>query len=110
MPGTRSLARSSWLCSSDGDRRIGNPFNGAVFVALALLLIGVATRLSRQPVTVASSRVLLPGALLIAFGWTYPHFLATEHWAAYTYAAPFGLLPCPTLSAAIGITLVLDTI
>jgi len=85
----------------------GNPFNGAMFAALALLLIGLVTRVSTEPVNVASSLLLLPGALLVAFGWTYPHFLTADHWAAYTYAAPFGLLPCPTLSAVIGLTLVL---
>jgi hypothetical protein len=85
----------------------GNPFNGATFTALALLLIGLATRLSTEPVNVASSFLLLTGALLVAFGWTYPHFLTGDHWTAYTYAAPFGLLPCPTLSAVIGLTLVL---
>jgi hypothetical protein len=85
----------------------GNPFNGATFAALALFLIGIATRLSKEPVNVASSLVLLLGALLVAFGWTYPHFLTADHWTAYTYAAPLGLLPCPTLSAVIGFTLVL---
>jgi len=85
----------------------GNPFNGAMFAALALLLIGLVMRVSTEPVNVASSLLLLPGALLVAFGWTYPHFLTADHWAAYTYAAPFGLLPCPTLSAVIGLTLVL---
>jgi hypothetical protein len=85
----------------------GNPFNGTTFAALALLLIGLARRLSKQLVNVASLSFLLPGALLIAFGWTYPHFLTANHWTAYTYAAPFGVLPCPTLSAVIGLTLVL---
>jgi hypothetical protein len=85
----------------------GNPFNGATFAALALLLFGFATRMSKEPINVASSFLLLTGALLVAFGWTYPHFLTRNHWTAYTYAAPFGLLPCPTLSAVIGLTLVL---
>ena len=48
----------------------------------------------------------MPGVLLVAFGWTYPHFLKAESWTAYVYATPFGLLPCPTLSTAIGVTLV----
>src|SRR3954447_14312887 len=37
----------------------GNPFNGATFAALALLLIGFATRLSTEPVNVDSSFLLL---------------------------------------------------
>ena len=85
----------------------GNPFNGATFAALALFMMGITTRLSKEPVKIASSRVLLLGWFLVAFGWTYPHFLTADHWTAYTYAAPLGLLPCPTLSAVIGLTLVL---
>jgi hypothetical protein len=85
----------------------GNPFNGTTFAVLALLLIGIARALPEEAVDIASRTVLLPGAVLIAFGSTYPHFLAANHWTAYIYAAPFGLLPCPTLSAVIGLTLVL---
>jgi len=85
----------------------GNPFNGATFAALALFLIGLATRLSTEPVNVGSPTRLLAGASLVGFGWIYPHFLMADHWTAYTYASPFGLLPCPTLSAVIGLTLVL---
>jgi hypothetical protein len=85
----------------------GNPFNGATFAALAVFMIGITTRFSKEPVKVASPLVLLLGAFLVAFGWTYPHFLTADHWTAYTYAAPLGLLPCPTLSAVIGLTLVL---
>jgi len=85
----------------------GNPFNGAMFALFSLTLMGLASRLSKERVNAASSSVLLPGALLVAFGWTYPHFLTTNQWTSYLYAAPLGLLPCPTLSAAIGLTLML---
>ena len=37
----------------------GNPFNGAAFLALALLLIGFASRLSRDPVNVGPLLELL---------------------------------------------------
>ena len=47
------------------------------------------------------------GALLVLYGSAYPHFLLGESWNTYLYAAPFGLLPCPTLSVAIGVTLML---
>ena len=57
----------------------GNPFNGATFAALALLLIGLTTRLSTEPVNVASPFLLLTGALLVAIGWTYRHFLTGDH-------------------------------
>jgi hypothetical protein len=84
----------------------GNPFNGTIFSALAFLLLLAAHRFSNEPVRLSSSPFLVPGALLVAFGWSYPHFLKTDHWTAYAYAAPLGIVPCPTLSALIGVTLI----
>jgi hypothetical protein len=82
----------------------GNPFNGTVF---ALLTLGLATLGRRLP----ADRVALPGpvgllgaATMIAFAWVYPHFLPADLPLAFLYAAPLGLLPCPTLSLAIGLT------
>jgi hypothetical protein len=46
----------------------------------------------------------------VAFGSGYPHFLETNHWITYGYAAPLGVLPCPTLSAVIGATLLLGAL
>ena len=86
----------------------GNPFNATVFAALLLALTGAARRLSNDHVRVAPPKFFVPGALLVAFGWGYPHFLETDSWMTYLYAAPLGLLPCPTLSAAIGVTLMLS--
>ena len=51
---------------------------------------------------------MIVGGLLVAFGWSYPHFLVKGGWT-YLYAAPLGVLPCPTLSAIIGVTLLLTT-
>lgn len=85
----------------------GNPFNGATFAVLALFLMTVASRFSTQPVRLASSLFVVTGSLLVAFAWVYPHFLDTEQWTEYAYAAPLGLLPCPTLAAVIGVTLAL---
>jgi hypothetical protein len=62
--------------------RTGNPFNGTVFI--------------------------FAGALTFIFGWTYPHFLETRSYVPYVYAAPMGLIPCPTLSIIIGSTLIVD--
>jgi hypothetical protein len=86
----------------------GNPFNGAVFVGLFLYLLIVVTRMPTGATRIAPPTLLVPGMSLAVFGWFYPHFLATDRWIAYAYAAPLGLLPCPTLSAVIGITLILD--
>lgn len=83
-----------------------NPFNGFTFTVLAVFLLHAAMRLPEATVIPASSGWVLAGAGLLAFGWTYPHFLITDTWTAYLYASPFGLLPCPTLSIVIGMTLI----
>lgn len=44
---------------------------------------------------------------MIGFGWVYPHFLDNAALVEYLYAAPTGLIPCPTLSIVIGFTLIL---
>ena len=86
----------------------GNPFNGTAFAALAVVLAGIARRLPPHPISIASAPLLAAGALLVLFGSVYPHFLSTERWIEYTYAAPLGLLPCPTVAAVIGMTLILN--
>ena len=83
----------------------GNPFNGTAFGVLAATLLRAAKRFSKVSVQLDSPGWVAPGVALIMFGWTYPHFLTTDSWTKYLYASPFGLLPCPTLSAVIGITL-----
>jgi hypothetical protein len=83
----------------------GNVFNAVIFAVLAGVLLGLAASLTPASRAVPSSAWVLAGASLIAFGWFYPHFLVTDTWTAYAYASPFGLLPCPTLSVVIGVTL-----
>jgi hypothetical protein len=82
-----------------------NPFNGSVFLALALLLAMLGLRLPSRQIASGPRFALLAGALLVGFGWIYPHFLQTDHPWAYLYAAPAGLIPCPTLSITIGLAL-----
>jgi hypothetical protein len=84
-----------------------NPFNTATFAALALLLGSIARRLGSRPVRVSRPWLAVSGALLLTFAWVYPHFLHARTWAEYIHAAPLGLIPCPTLSAVIGVTLIL---
>jgi hypothetical protein len=84
----------------------GNPFNGMVFLVLGGAFLFAAQRLSGQPVNIASWPLLLMGAPLIAFGWLYPHFVDVAHWTRYAFSAPLGLVPCPTLAALVGFTLV----
>lgn len=84
-----------------------NPFNGVFFALTGIVLLGIAARLQKEGVGLASLRLTIPGAFLIAFGWVYPHFLKDTGPVAYLYSAPTGLVPCPTLSVVIGFTLVL---
>jgi hypothetical protein len=84
----------------------GNPFNGTTFAATALALAGIALRLPRDRIGIGARGLVVSGVGLTAFGWVYPHFLHTDSWATYLYAAPLGLIPCPTLSAVVGIALV----
>jgi hypothetical protein len=82
----------------------GNPFNAIVFLLFAILLVVLGLRLPLERVVPAPVGVRVAGALMIAFGWVYPHFLEGGSWLIYLYAAPTGLIPCPTLSVMVGLT------
>lgn len=88
--------------------RTGNPFNGTVFILAGAILSVIALRFSRTPIEIGSRWMVSAGALMFIFGWTYPHFLDTSSYVPYVYAAPTGLIPCPTLSIIIGSTLIVD--
>ena len=83
-----------------------NPFNGAVFATLSLMLAAIARGLSSDVITIEPGPSSLVGAVMVVFGWIYPHFLDTTHSTLYLVAAPLGLVPCPTLSAVIGVSLI----
>ena len=85
--------------------RYGNPFNGLMFAALALALLGLAGRLAPRPVQRGGAAMTVVGILMIAFAWLYPHFLDLRSPTIYVVGAPTGLIPCPTLSLLIGFTL-----
>jgi hypothetical protein len=84
----------------------GNPFNGAFFAISAIALIVIAARLPRESIQIAPTWMVVTGTVMLLFGWAYPHFLNSASPLAYLYAAPTGLIPCPTLSATIGLALV----
>ena len=95
-----SVSSVAWLS--------GNPFNGAVYALVAVLLIFFSFRLRSGRVRIAPPWLLVPGTLMLLFGWVYPHFLQTTSFLTYVYAAPVGIIPCATLTTVIGLTLALD--
>ena len=82
----------------------GNPFNGIMFAAGAVAVVALAQVGSRRAVEHGTAWASGIGIVSLAFGWVYPHFLEGNP-TAYLIAAPLGLVPCPTLAAAIGFAL-----
>jgi hypothetical protein len=87
----------------------GNPFNGVVFLVAAIALASTAIGDPRHHLPPSRGRrwSSTVGLGMIGFGLVYPHFLEGPA-AAYVYAAPVGLIPCPTLAATIGFSLLGD--
>ena len=83
----------------------GNPFNGTVFTVFAITLAAIAARLPASPISVGAPWAVIAGACCCMFAWSYPHFLSGT-WTQYLYAAPLGLLPCPTLALCVGLSLI----
>lgn len=85
-----------------------NPFNAVMF-AIAALLFGIYTlKFKPEPVGISWDVVPVIGLVMFLFGFIYPHFLEGSAFYKYFYASPMGLIPCPTLLAFIGITLMLN--
>ncbi len=83
-----------------------NPFNGALFASGGIALILISVRMKRERVAIAPPWMVVSGAIMLLFGLVYPHFLEGLWPLAYIYSAPTGLIPCPTLSALIGFSLI----
>jgi hypothetical protein len=83
----------------------GNPFNGVLLGALAVALVGLASRLGPERTTRDSAALTAIGVAMITFGWLYPHFLGAGLGVRYLISAPTGVVPCPTLSLVIGLAL-----
>lgn len=83
-----------------------NPFNGLVLGLVGIALAVLAFRLPDERIEIGPPWAVVAGSLMFLFGWVYPHFLDTFPAFAYLYAAPVGLVPCPTLSIVIGVALV----
>jgi len=80
----------------------GNPFNGTIFALSGIILIFWGLKNSGNPVETNRTWSIVFGTVMIIFGLLYPHFLDTDNYFDYLYAAPAGLIPCPTLSTLIG--------
>ncbi len=93
-----SVSALAWLS--------GNPFSGMTFAVAGGAMIFIAYKLPDSSVELTSGWLLLAGVVMFVFGWIYPHFLESESFFAYMYSAPTGLLPCPTLSIVIGLSLI----
>lgn len=93
-----SVSAMAWIA--------GNPFNGTMFAVFGIGLGVIGLRLPEGEVRIAA-RHMLPAVLIIAFGWAYPHFMSGDGVLHYALTAPLGLVPCPTLSMVIGISLLL---
>jgi len=82
-----------------------NPFNAIMFLVATILFIFITWKLPKAEVLVKLDFISIIGLALIAFGFVYPHFLENAGFLKYLYASPLGLIPCPSLSVFIGITL-----
>ncbi|HVY45962.1 MAG TPA: hypothetical protein VHB21_08790 [Minicystis sp.] len=85
----------------------GNAVNGVVFAATAVALTHLADRVpeGQAPARTGPTWAASIGAASLALGLFYPHFLAGRPAYVYVFAAPFAVLPCPTLLAVVGATL-----
>ncbi len=83
----------------------GNFFNAAVFTFLAIISIYAALRSGNEGIKGNRAWPDIVGLLLIIYGLFYPEFLNTISLLEYTYAAPTGLIPCPTLAILTGFAL-----
>lgn len=86
--------------------RGGNPFNGTVLALAVVALVTLGLRLPATPVSPGPRWAVILGAVAVAYGLLYPHFLAGKPAWMYLVAAPTGLVPCPTLAVVIGAALI----
>ncbi len=84
----------------------GNPFNGAVFALLTVVLAAIGSRLPLDRIPKSPGWAVLAGSVMVLFGFFYPHFVAGTSWTRYLTKAPLGLIPCPSLSLAVGVALI----
>ncbi len=79
----------------------GNWFNAASFAALATIVATSGVMDARRIDVAGRGWRPIVGGALIAFGFVYPHFVEGP-WFRALYAAPLGIVPCPTLAVIAG--------
>jgi hypothetical protein len=94
-----SVSTLAWLS--------GNPFNGTLFALSGIVILVLSIKLPMERIRIAPPWAVIAGTLMFVFGWIYPHFLESASFLPYLYAAPTGLIPCPTLSIIIGLAIIL---
>jgi len=83
-------------------------FNGVVFTVLGVTLAILGRRVPVDRPGRPPRWALALGIAMTILGFLYPHFLQGGSLSWYLYAAPTGVLPCPTLAFVIGVTLMVD--
>jgi len=96
-----SVVVTAWLS--------GNPFTAAVLGAVYMGLAAIGWRLPKTPLSIAVGPLLVPGLFMVLFGLVYPEFLGAASALTYLYAAPVGIVPCPTLSVLVGFSIILGS-
>jgi hypothetical protein len=94
-----SVSALAWLT--------GNLFNGMLFLLAAILLVALSIKERNAEVLVNSKWLKIIGVFVFLSGFFYPHFLYEGSWN-YLYAAPIGIVPCPTLLTVTGFVLMFD--
>jgi hypothetical protein len=94
-----SVVSMSWLS--------GNPFTTLLLGLVSIAAVVIASRSPNEAVSLATTPLALAGTAMLVFGLAYPHFLGGVSLVTYLYAAPVGIVPCPTLSVLVGLSLIL---
>jgi hypothetical protein len=82
-----------------------NIFNTAIFAFLVIVSIYATLRSGNRTILGDRSWPDITGLVLIILGLIYPEFLQTGSFLEFAYAAPTGLIPCPTLCVLTGFAL-----
>jgi hypothetical protein len=94
-----SAASMAWVSA--------NPFTTSVLGLVSIAAMVMAWRFPAAPVSIATTPLRFAGVLMLVYGLVYPHFLGDASLLIYLYAAPVGIVPCPTLSVVVGFGLIL---